>query len=102
MLVRNQYRESLGVLRAQQGNFSAWLWSGGNEFVNSSVGMNFTLVCPYIESDYLQLFGMFYALARSRNFKYNPRAFGFSLWSPPASPLGLVLLKHDRVHAWAG
>ncbi|KAI5124239.1 hypothetical protein M0805_005088 [Coniferiporia weirii] len=43
MFVRQQYRESLRTLRAQQGNFSAWLWAGGNAMVNVSEGMNFTL-----------------------------------------------------------
>ena len=38
ILVRNQYRESLRVLRSQQRNFSAWI-------VNEE--SNFTLVCTY-------------------------------------------------------
>lgn len=44
-MLRQQYRDSLQTLRAQQANFSSWLWAGGNAAVNASEG-NFTLVCP--------------------------------------------------------
>lgn len=44
-LVRSQYRDSLRNLRAQQGNFSTWLWGGGDIVQgNETQELNFTIV----------------------------------------------------------
>lgn len=44
-MLRQQYRDSLQTLRAQQANFSSWLWSGGNGAAGNASEANFTLVC---------------------------------------------------------
>ncbi|KAH8111085.1 hypothetical protein DFH11DRAFT_1799176 [Phellopilus nigrolimitatus] len=56
ILVRSQYRESLMTLRAQQRNFSTWLWAGGNAGMNASEGMefNFTLSASADDMNFVQ------------------------------------------------